>query len=70
MRPPSWKSAAMRAAAAALVFGVLLAFAFGQSPGQAISLTVFVFFFYIPLGYYTDLLIYRRRARTEAKAKT
>ncbi len=70
MRAPTWKSATMRAGAAALVFGVLLAFAFGQSPAQAITLTVFVFFFYIPLGYYTDLVIYRRRTRTEAKAKT
>lgn len=70
MRPPSWKSATIRAGAAALVFGLLLAFAFQQTPAQAVSLTIFVFFFYIPLGYYTDMLIYRRRTRTEAKAKT
>lgn len=70
MRPPSWKSAASRAGLAAIVFGMLLAFAFNQKPVQAITLTVFVFFFYIPLGYYTDALIYKRRMKTQEKKKT
>ncbi|MEA2182272.1 MAG: hypothetical protein QOF69_1457 [Solirubrobacteraceae bacterium] len=66
MRPPSWRSATTRAAMAAVVFGLLLAFAFKQKVGQAITLTAFVFFFYIPLGYYTDSFIYKRRVRSEA----
>lgn len=70
MRAPSWNGAAKRAAVAALVFGVLLVFAFRTPVGQAVSLTAFVFLFYIPLGYYTDQLIYRRRVKQEAaKAK-
>ena len=67
MRPPSWKSAATRAALAAAVFGLLLAFLFKQTIVQAVSLTLFVFLFYIPLGYYTDALLYKRRIRREAK---
>jgi hypothetical protein len=70
MRPPTWKSAATRAGLAAIVFGVLLGFVMKTPPGQAVSLTVFVFIFYIPLGYYTDSWIYKRRMRTEARAKT
>jgi drug/metabolite transporter (DMT)-like permease len=74
MREPSWKAAAQRAALAAIVFGVLLAFAFKTPVVQAISLTAFVFLFYIPLGFYTDQFIYRRRltqeAKKQAKAKT
>ena len=70
MRPPSWKSATTRAALAAAVFGLLLAFLFKQTIVQAVSLTLFVFLFYIPLGYYTDTWIYKRRQRTEARAKT
>lgn len=66
MREPSWNSAAKRAALAALVFGVLLVFAFKTPVGQALSLTAFVFLFYIPLGYYTDQFIYRRRVKQEA----
>jgi hypothetical protein len=67
MRPPSWKSATTRAALAAVVFGLLLAFLFKQTIAQSISLTLFVFLFYIPLGYYTDSLLYKRRIRREAK---
>ncbi len=66
MREPSWNAAAKRAALAALVFGALLVLAFGTAVAQALSLTAFVFLFYIPLGYYTDLLIYRRRVKQEA----
>jgi hypothetical protein len=67
MREPSWNGAAKRAALAAVVFGLLLAFAFETPPGQAVSLTAFVFVFYIPLGYYTDQFIYRRRLKQEAR---
>ncbi len=69
-KEPTWKSATTRAGLAALVFGVLLAVAFKTPIAQAISLTAFVFLFYIPLGYYTDSWIYKRRLRTEARAKT
>lgn len=66
MREPSWNAAAKRAALAAIVFGVLLVLAFDTPVAQAISLTGFVFLFYIPLGYYTDQFIYRRRLKQEA----
>jgi hypothetical protein len=66
MREPSWNGAAKRAALAAIVFGLLLVFAFQTPIAQAISLTAFVFLFYIPLGYYTDQFIYRRRVKQEA----
>ena len=66
MRKPTWKSAATRAALAAVVFGVLLVFAFQTPISQAVSLTAMVFLFYIPLGYYTDQFIYRRRVKSEA----
>lgn len=66
MREPSWNAAAKRAALAAIVFGALLVFAFATPVAQAVSLTAFVFLFYIPLGYYTDQFIYRRRVKQEA----
>ncbi len=70
LREPSWNGAAKRAALAAIVFGLLLVFAFQTEVVQAISLTGFVFLFYIPLGYYTDQFIYKRRVKAEAaKAK-
>lgn len=66
MREPTWKSATTRAGLAAIVFGVLLVFAFQTPIAQAISLTAMVFLFYIPLGYYTDQFIYKRRVKSEA----
>ncbi|MDX6690978.1 MAG: hypothetical protein QOG15_2435 [Solirubrobacteraceae bacterium] len=68
-REPSWKAAANRAALAAIVFGVLLVLAFKQPVAQAAGLTGFVFLFYIPLGYYTDVFLYKRRKRPGAPAK-
>jgi hypothetical protein len=66
MRAPTWKSATIRAGLAALVFGVLLVFAFETEVPQAVSLTAMVFLFYIPLGFYTDQFIYKRRVKSEA----
>jgi hypothetical protein len=69
MREPTWKAASTRAGLAAIVFGVLLIFAFKTAIAQAIALTGMVFVFYIPLGYYTDQFVYRRRVKSAA-AKT
>jgi hypothetical protein len=70
MRPPTWKSAAQRAALAAIVFGVLLVVLFDTKVVSAVPLTVFVFIFYVPLGYYTDQLVFRRRQKIEAKKQS
>jgi hypothetical protein len=66
-REPTWKAATNRAALAAIVFGALLVLAFSQPIGSAVALTGFVFLFYIPLGYYTDAFLYKRRQRSEEK---
>ena len=67
MRPPSWRSAANKSAVASIVFGVLLLVLFKRPPAQVVLWTVLVFFFYTPLGYWTDRAVYNRRTRTKAK---
>jgi Flp pilus assembly protein TadB len=74
-QPPTWKSAATRALAAAGIFLVAVLVVFRQQPGPAIGLSAFMVLVYLPMGYYTDLYLYRRRQRKKAeerqqKAKT
>jgi hypothetical protein len=65
-KPPSWRQAANRAAIAAALFGVLIVVAFGRPVGAGIGLAAFMFVIYIPLGYGTDMAIYRFRQRRKA----
>jgi hypothetical protein len=62
-KPPTWKSSIQRAAIAAAVFGVLVVVLFQRDMAQGAALAAFMFLLYIPLGYGTDLMIYRFRQR-------
>jgi hypothetical protein len=66
-KPPTWRSAANKAAIASIVFGVLLLILFKRPPGEAVIWTVVVFFFYTPLGFMTDRAVYNRRMRNKGK---
>jgi hypothetical protein len=68
-KPPTWRGAANRAAIAALLFVVAVILFFDQDPAVAVSVGVLAFFFYVPLGYYVDLVIYRRTQRKKAQAQ-
>jgi hypothetical protein len=61
--PPTWQSSMNRAAVAAAIFGVALIVIFRRPVVAGAFLALFMFVLYIPLGYYTDLFIYRRRQR-------
>ena len=65
-RVPSWRGAANRAAIAALVFVVAVVVFFDQPIATAVSVGLLAFLFYIPLGYYVDLAIYKRNQRKKA----
>jgi hypothetical protein len=62
-KPPSWRSAVNRAAIAAAFFGVLVVLLFNNSVSQGVMLAGLMFLLYIPLGYFTDTMIYRFRQR-------
>jgi len=60
--PPTWRGAVNRALLAAALFFILLFFFFrNQQLGPKLGIAVFMLAIYIPMGYYTDLYIYRRR---------
>ncbi len=61
--PPTWKSAAIRGAGAAVVFVLILLILFKRPVGVSLIFGVFMLAFYIPTGYYIDLTMWRKRER-------
>jgi Flp pilus assembly protein TadB len=68
-KPPSWRGSVTRAAIAAAVFGVLVVVLFKRPIAGGVALAGVMFLLYIPLGYATDLGIYRFRQRRKADGK-
>jgi hypothetical protein len=67
-RPPTWRGAFYRAmAAAVLMLLISLVLLKLKNPNQAVALFPIVLVAYIPISYYTDLWLYRRRMRGKAK---
>lgn len=68
-RPPTWRSALIRAAISAVLFVVLVVLLFGQKIPNALGLGALVFLFYIPLGYFTDRFVYQRKLRKRQQVR-
>ena len=66
--PPTWRGAINRAAIATVIFVVALMVLFKEGVGSTLGLAGFIFLLYIPLGYYTDLYLYRWRQKRSAGA--
>jgi Flp pilus assembly protein TadB len=62
-QPPTWRSAINRALFATVIFAVLVVVLMGRSIAQGAIIAAFMLVLYIPLGYYMDMAIYRRRKR-------
>jgi hypothetical protein len=61
-QPPTWRSAINRALAATAIFFLLLVFFFRhQQLGPKLAIAAFMLAIYVPMGYYTDLFVYRKR---------
>ena len=58
---PSWRSAANRGVVAALIFLGVLVLILQRPFAQAIALCVFMLALYIPMGYFIDTFVYKRR---------
>ena len=66
--PPTWRGAINRAGIAAALF-VVLVIVLGQQIAAAVSLGAVMLLIYIPMSYYTDLFVYRRRQKKKAEGK-
>jgi hypothetical protein len=67
-KPPTWKGSANRAAIATVLFVVVVA-VIGQPIATAIGIGLAMFVIYVPIAYYTDNYLYKRRQKTIGKAK-
>lgn len=66
-RPPTWRNSALRGIGAAVIFAVLLLLIFKRPLGAALALGAFMLVFYIPAGYYIDMMMWRRRERARMR---
>jgi hypothetical protein len=65
--PPTWKSAINRGLFAAVVFGILLFVVFKRPAGASLALAAFMLVFYIPVGYYMETYMWRKRERARIR---
>ena len=67
-RPPTWRGSLNRAGIAAAFFLVVM-IVIRQPIAAAVALAAMMLLLYIPMSFYTDLFIYRRRQRNKAAGK-
>jgi hypothetical protein len=67
-RPPTWSGAFYRAMAAAVLM-LLVSLLLLKKPGEAIAIFPAVLLLYVPISYYTDQWLYRRRQRNKARGR-
>jgi hypothetical protein len=67
--PPTWRSSITRGLIAALIFTAIVAVLFKRPLGAALALGAFMLVFYIPAGYYIDMMMWRKRERSRIRAR-
>jgi hypothetical protein len=67
--PPTWRSAILRGLVAAVLFTVLIVVIFKRSAGSALALGGFMLIFYVPAGYYIDMMMWRKRERARIRER-
>jgi hypothetical protein len=67
-KPPTWRGALNRSLLIILPFAFVIALV-TKKPASLAFLLPFMLVIYVPLGYYTDQWMYRRRQRQKAEGK-
>jgi hypothetical protein len=62
-RPPTWRSALNRAAISAAVFAVAVVVLFHRPVAAGLVLGLVMVVLYLPMSYYTDRYLFKRRQR-------
>ena len=69
MREPSWRSAATRSLVAVVIFVAVLTLLLKVPANETLPVAALMLLFYVPLSYYTDRWLYRRRIVKDAAAR-
>jgi hypothetical protein len=69
LRTPSWRSAATRSMVAVVIFVAVLSLLLKVPINETLPVAGLMLVFYIPLSYYTDRWLYRRRLVKDAEAR-
>jgi hypothetical protein len=64
--PPTWRGATLRGALMAVLFLAIL-LVLGRPVGVSIAFSAFMLAFYIPMGFYIDRFMWRRRQRAKVR---
>jgi hypothetical protein len=65
--PPTWRGAVNRATIATVIFVGLVVLLFKEPVQVGLGLGAFMMLLYIPLGFYTDQALYKRRLRQKSR---
>jgi hypothetical protein len=68
--PPTWRNSAIRGIGAAVIFALLLVLIFKRPLGVSLVFGAFMLAFYIPTGYYIDLMMWRKRERKRIRERS
>jgi Flp pilus assembly protein TadB len=68
-QPPTWRSALNRSLFAAALFGVSIVLLFKRPVVSGFALAAVMVLLYLPMSYYTDMFLYRRRQRQKQAGK-
>jgi hypothetical protein len=68
--PPTWRNSFIRGLFAAVIFAVLLILIFKKDVGPSLIFGAFMLAFYVPSGYYMDMVLWRRRERARIRARS
>jgi hypothetical protein len=68
-RPPTWRGAFTRAMIAAVGLLLVCLLFLHAKANEAIALFPIVLLLYVPVSYYTDMWMYKRRQRAKAKQR-
>ena len=67
--PPTWRSSFNRGIIAALIFAALLLAIFKRPLAPSLGLAAFMLLFYVPAGYYIDMMMWRKRERARIRER-